>query len=415
MPCNSLVRSISPPPTRKGSKIREDSNQASQRGPSPKSEVLDSVNKQDAEPTLAAVEAGHAQIKDHLEYFVKHLSHTIRPNSGPRLSTKDFQSLYKRNQHAQGHHFVIHQHDHPISGVHYDLRLQFSETSSISFAVPYGMPGNANSQRPNRMAIETRVHNVWNNLIESASHATGSLLIWDTGEYEVMPRPNSKRQKMTDDELSDLETPEHDVDRRSESEKLFAAFQSRHIHLRLHGTRLPSGYTVALRLPSTNRLKGPSIKPRAKRRRVDPAKAAQLAKQKFNAATNDTESDELGDSSNETVSVFGADEDAAIASEDDSEDAAIRANNAYSGSENTIGSVHQRHWFLTLDRKYSGFHKERSGSNAGRWVGGWEDPFFVRGRDVERSVVTGRNADEVMDDEGVEQFVGRKMWRPILE
>ncbi|KAI6892569.1 hypothetical protein KC355_g20955, partial [Hortaea werneckii] len=137
MPCNSLVRSISPPPTRKGSKIREDSNQASQRGPSPESEVLDSVNKQDVEPTLAAVEAGHAQIKDHLEYFVKHLSHTIRPNSGPRLSTKDFQTLYKRNQHAQGHHFVIHQHDHPISGVHYDLRLQFSETSSISFAVPY--------------------------------------------------------------------------------------------------------------------------------------------------------------------------------------------------------------------------------------------------------------------------------------
>ena len=46
-------------------------------------------------------------------------------------------------------------------GVHYDLRLQFSESSSISFAIPYGLPGNPNSLRPNRMAIETRVHNLW--------------------------------------------------------------------------------------------------------------------------------------------------------------------------------------------------------------------------------------------------------------
>lgn len=45
--------------------------------------------------------------------------------------------------------------------MHYDLRLQFSETSTVSFAVPYGLPGNPNSIRPNRMAIETRVHNLW--------------------------------------------------------------------------------------------------------------------------------------------------------------------------------------------------------------------------------------------------------------
>lgn len=117
MSCNSLVRSISPPPTRKGSKIREDSTQTPLSGPLPKSGVLDSVEKhQDVQPTLAAVEAGQAQIEDHLEYFVKHLSHTIRPNPGPRLCIEDFHSLYKRNRHAQGHHFVIHQHDHPISG-----------------------------------------------------------------------------------------------------------------------------------------------------------------------------------------------------------------------------------------------------------------------------------------------------------
>ena len=107
------------------------------------------------------------------------------------------------------------------------------------------------------------------------------------------------------------------------------------------------------------------------------------------------------------------DNDAANVS-DDNEDSKIRASNAYTGAKNTIGSIHQRHWFLTLDRRSSGFHKARSGPDRGKWIGSWE-PFYVLGRDHERSVVTGRNADEVMEDEGVDKFVGRKMWRPILE
>ena len=107
-------------------------------------------------------------------------------------------------------------------------------------------------------------------------------------------------------------------------------------------------------------------------------------------------------------------QDAALASEADDEDAAIRSNNAYTGATNTIGSVHQRHWFLSLDRANSGFRKARSGPDAGRWIGEGE-PFVVLGREAERSVVTGRSADEVMADEGVEQFYGRKMWRPITE
>jgi hypothetical protein len=42
-----------------------------------------------------------------------------------------------------------------------DLRLQFSSSSSISFAVPKGLPGDPNSRQRGRMAIETRVHNLW--------------------------------------------------------------------------------------------------------------------------------------------------------------------------------------------------------------------------------------------------------------
>jgi hypothetical protein len=41
--------------------------------------------------------------------------------------------------------------------------------------------------------------------------------------------------------------------------------------------------------------------------------------------------------------------------------------------------------------------------------GGFE-PFIVRGREYERSVVTGRLAAEVEGDEGVEGYVGRAGW-----
>ncbi|WPH04895.1 Hypothetical protein R9X50_00779200 [Acrodontium crateriforme] len=375
-PPDSLGREISPPPTRK-------------------------------RPTIAAVETGRAHVQDHLDYFSKHLQTRSRPSSGPRLGIDAFRSLYARNQHLKGRHFVIHQHDHPISGVHYDLRLQFSESSTVSFAIPYGLPVNANSVRPHRMAIETRVHNLWNNLIESASHASGSLLIWDTGEYEIMPQHERDRQ-MTDDDGDDDLDPQ--LDRVSDSERLFAAFQSRRIRLRLHGSKLPAGYTMRMWLPSANDRSGPSRNPRLKRRRIDPTKFSEALKSR----SADTESDRDEDDTDDiTTNTSATDDYAAIASDTD-EDAAVRSNNAYTGASNSIGSVHQRHWFLSLDRRRSGFRKERTGPDRGQWVGGW-DPIFVRGIDFERSLITGRMADDVMADEGVEKFIGRKMWRPILE
>jgi len=117
----SLTRSISPPLTRKASSVRIQkpksavaaSNDHHQDEPLTNNK---SVELLDAEPTLAAIEAGQAQIRDHLEYFSRAFSSVIRPVSGPRLSIDDFRALYKRNQHPHGRHFVIHQHDHPISG-----------------------------------------------------------------------------------------------------------------------------------------------------------------------------------------------------------------------------------------------------------------------------------------------------------
>jgi hypothetical protein len=122
----------------------------------------------DEDISSAAIESGETILRDYLSYFTMHLSSHIRPIQQdpsslckPRISLSEFVDLYQRNQNPQGRHFVIHQHDHPIAGTHYDIRLQFSQTSSISFACMYGVPGNPNSKRLNRNATETRVHNVW--------------------------------------------------------------------------------------------------------------------------------------------------------------------------------------------------------------------------------------------------------------
>jgi hypothetical protein len=116
-------------------------------------------------PSLAAVEAGEIEVDDHVKLFSTRLAQASRPGpplgTYPRLSVKDWVDLYLRNQNANGHHFVIHQHDHPVAGPHYDLRLQFSESSSLSWAIMYGLPGDPNSRRINRNATETRVHCLW--------------------------------------------------------------------------------------------------------------------------------------------------------------------------------------------------------------------------------------------------------------
>lgn len=114
---------------------------------------------------LAAVEAGEVKAEDPVTLFSTRLAAVARPlwmsPEGYRLPVKDWIDLYSRNRHENGCHFVIHQHDHPIAGPHYDLRLQFSESSSLSWAIMYGLPGDPNSRKLNRNATETRVHCLW--------------------------------------------------------------------------------------------------------------------------------------------------------------------------------------------------------------------------------------------------------------
>ncbi len=108
------------------------------------------------------------------------------------------------------------------------------------------------------------------------------------------------------------------------------------------------------------------------------------------------------------------------------EDEEVRLTNTYPGATNNIGSIHQRRWYLSMDRYASGFCplRKNNRSQGGRriWTRRKEgerllgfEPFFVMGREAERSVVTGRTANEVLADEGVQGFLGRKGWRPVTE
>lgn len=77
-----------------------------------------------------------------------------------------------------------------------------------------------------------------------------------------------------------------------------------------------------------------------------------------------------------------------------------------------------------LDRAGSGFVPDKDSIfGKKRWVRGVDkrsgartgfDPFYVRGPEVERSVVTGRLGGDVLSDEGVEGFVPRRGWNPVL-
>jgi hypothetical protein len=108
------------------------------------------------------------------------------------------------------------------------------------------------------------------------------------------------------------------------------------------------------------------------------------------------------------------------------EDEQVRRTNAYPGASNTIGSVHQRKWYLSLERSACGFEKVKNRwilpSNGSEGVGSTQPepdqrlswPFHVHGADHERSVVTGRRGKDVLKDEGVVGFVPRKGWNPIL-
>ena len=254
------------------------------------------------------------------------------------------------------------------------------------------------------------------------------MLIWDTGEYTVLPYRTSARYPETDES----DSPEQSVveDQRSDSEKLAQAFKQRKIRLRLNGTRLPKGYTIGLRLTQDNFKSTQPKKPSRRRRRPDPE-----AKKRRRETSSDTDASSSTVAADEVRRLASlaktesppkrktGEDEKAIAVASDDEDEVIRLNNAYTGATNTIGSIHQRRWYLSLDRENSGFfsvsskkghkHWERRTNPRGQLEG--FERFIVMGRDGERSLITGRLASEVLVDEDVQGYVPRGLWRPITE
>lgn len=296
----------------------------------------------------------------------------------------------------------------------------------------YGPPGDPNSTRLNRNATETRIHSLWNHLIETASPQTGSLLIWDTGTYTVLPR-RSKHAPRADPSSQ----PSPDDEGRPQQELLEAAFHNRKIRLQLHGSKLPETYILNMRLTKREDAEGRaknSRAPRTKRRRV------KRADPETSSDSGDVP-DEDDEDEDTTLVTKGrqanGQEISRIALEaelQELEDAEIRRTNAYPGAFNTIGSIHQRKWYLSLDRKACGFQERLQGGKT-VWqipstsassasttdTRGEKDamqrlsfPFYVRGVEHERSVVTARTGEDIMRDERVQGFVRRKGWRPVL-
>lgn len=323
--------------------------------------------------------------------------------------------------------------------------------------------------------IETHANGRQNHLIETGSHATGSLLIWDTGTYAILPI----QSKHSPDDSQSSADEEDSMPQLTEQQKLHHAFAARKIRLQLHGTRLPSTYVLNLRLTreedAAGRARSTRV-PKTRRRRGAPTTVSDRMTRSGSKGTKAREPATSSDSEAESAApcpsrsskgVGGDDGDIVYAPAEQAkesekeisaterelrelEDEEVRRTNAYPGATNSIGSVHQRRWYLSMDREASGFAKRRregrmvwestdvrsvpaagnsrkaeeGGKGAKADGDGDEDgaatprlryPFYVRGVEHERSVVTGRLGSQVLGDEGVVGYVGRKGWQAVLK
>lgn len=227
----------------------------------------------------------------------------------------------------------------------------------------------------------------------------------------------------------------------TEQEKLAAAFSSRKIRLRLNGSRLPRGYAVNLRLTKDEDAAGraKAARPPSTRKRRGRKPAPKKAPETSSDGEEDSGPDARpgrgdGEEDYNDGSAAASKKDVEGLSEMEKElreleDAEVRRTNAYPEAVNSIGSVHQRKWFLSLDREECGFvrtkkdgrvwweRQEATGEDGGgsdQGQGRLHWPFFVHGPDHEGSIVTGRLGSEILRDEGVVGYVGRKGWRPIM-
>lgn len=196
----------------------------------------------------------------------------------------------------------------------------------------------------------------------------------------------------------------------------------------MHGTRLPKDYTISLRLSAEDdnaaRSRPITQKRRHRRRNISVIQESRTPSTSRSPSPVGADSQSLASASirkeNDERDIHGSHS----ASESESEsksDAQTRLTNAYPGAVNSIGSIHQRRWFITLDRKNSGFVRDSQSKTWRRKLSSSSDqdalgfePFYVRGPEFERSVVTGRTGNDVLNDENVKDFTPRRGWRPVM-
>lgn len=195
--------------------------------------------------------------------------------------------------------------------------------------------------------------------------------------------------------------------------------QQRKIRLRLQGTRLPKDYTVLLRMDKKTDFARPIRNGPKRRRRT--ARSSQQPPQP--SSTSNSDADDTVEAVDPQVS-----EKLHGDHSGNEMDVDIQKNNAYPGSSNTIGSIHQRKWYLSLARENSGFERSNVSSgyeNSTSKQRVWKrkptrdgalgfDVFYVRGPEIERSIVTSRRGQDVLHDEEVADFQPRKGWKAIL-
>lgn len=263
-------------------------------------------------------------------------------------------------------------------------------------------------------------------------------MIWDTGTYSILPRRSKYAPALDPDSGSSDDEALSSSSPTTQQSLLHAAFQTRKIKICLHGTKLPDPYVVYIRLTRTEdaagRAKATRVKkPARRRRRTGKSAEAKLA---------ETSSSETGEEANHDADTVPAthsqalQQDAAVSALEKElrklEDDEVRSTNAYKGATNSIGSIHQRKWYLSLERDLSGFVPKKTESNRTMWQPKpsaaaergeriesdsktrLSYPFHVRGRDFERSVITGRLGADILRDEGVDGHVPRMGWKPVV-
>jgi len=114
--------------------------------------------------------------------------------------------------------FVVHQ--HKASSMHFDFRLEVDGVL-VSWAVPKGPSTDPGDKR---LAVRTEDHPLnyarFEGVIPEGEYGGGSVIVWDTGEYQNQSKKGGRELSMAD------------------------ALDKGHVSVRIHGQKISGGYSL---------------------------------------------------------------------------------------------------------------------------------------------------------------------------